>query len=111
MLCREPIVLPYYHSGMGAVMPYKGRFPRMGHNVIVTFGEPLDLKDLTCKCNKDGFNQQEVWRDLTARVGDSLRDLESRSVTNVDQVKEGVAPSKFAYRKGASDDGSPPPST
>lgn len=24
--CRPPIVLPYYHTGMGAVMPYKVRF-------------------------------------------------------------------------------------
>lgn len=91
----------------------QARFPRMGHNVTVTIGDPVELSDLTCNCNKKGVNQQEVWRDITARIADSLQDLESRSVANVDQVKEGRAPSKFVYGKRKSEDAErngPPPS-
>ena len=67
------MVLPYYHSGMGAVMPYKAIVPRVGHNVTITFGEPVELDDVTCNCNKDGVSQEQVWRDITARVRSSLQ--------------------------------------
>jgi hypothetical protein len=57
---------------MAAIMPYKARVPRFGHNVTVTFGEPLQLDDITCKCNKKGYNQEKVWQEITQRVRASL---------------------------------------
>jgi hypothetical protein len=47
--CRDPIVLPFYHSGMGPVLPRHGRLPRAGHSVSVVVGQPIDLADLTCR--------------------------------------------------------------
>lgn len=73
MLCREPVVLPYYHTGMGAVMPFQARLPRVGHNVTVTFGDPVPLADVTCQCNKKGVDQRQVWRTITKRVEASLQ--------------------------------------
>ena len=70
--CRAPVVLPYYHTGMGDVMPYKARVPRFGHNVTVTFGDPVALDDVTCNCNKKGCDQQKVWQEITNRVRASL---------------------------------------
>ena len=46
---RDPIVLPFYHSGMGRVLPRHGRLPRAGHSVAVVVGQPVDLADLTCR--------------------------------------------------------------
>jgi pyruvate-formate lyase-activating enzyme len=66
------VVLPFYHTGMAAVMPYRARFPRFGHNVTVTFGEPVELDDVTCDCNKAGCDQQQVWQEITARIRTSL---------------------------------------
>lgn len=43
VLCRPPVVLPYYHTGMGDVFPYKARLPRVGHRVQVSFANSLAL--------------------------------------------------------------------
>ena len=45
------MVLPFYHSGMGRVLPRKARVPRCGQAINVSVGSPLDLKDLTCHCD------------------------------------------------------------
>jgi len=54
------VVLPMYHSGMGDVQPRGSTVPRVGKRVTVTVGEPLDLRDVTCRCNVTGENQQQV---------------------------------------------------
>lgn len=92
-------MLPFYHAGMGAVMPYKARLPHFGHNVTVTLGDPLDLSDLVCNCNRAGCDQQEVWRAITGRVRAALRDLEVRTVANVDQTKTGAAPRRHIHAR------------
>lgn len=80
---RPPLVLPLYHSGMGEVMPRKGRIPRAGKSIVVTVGEAVDVADITCRCNCDGVDQQEVWKELTLRVACALRELERRSPPNL----------------------------
>lgn len=95
---RPPIVLPYYHSGMGDIMPYGARFPRMGHNVTITFGEPVALEALACDCNKTGVDQEALWHAIAHKVREALLDLEARSVANTDQVKAGLAPDKHVAK-------------
>jgi hypothetical protein len=77
---------------MGDVFPYKARLPRVGHDVHVHFGEPLDLEDVTCNCNKAGVDQAKVWREITARVRGALLDLEQKAAPNTDQIASGSAP-------------------
>ncbi len=43
-------MLPFYHSGMGRVLPKHGRVPRAGQRVVVTLGEPVPLDDLAPGC-------------------------------------------------------------
>ena len=50
--CRDPLVIPFYHSGMARIMPEHGRIPRVGQTVAVTVGMPIDLSDLTCRCSE-----------------------------------------------------------
>jgi hypothetical protein len=94
-------------AGMGSVMPYKSMWPRWGHNVFVTFGDPIPLDDLTCKCGQSGVNQEELWRQITQRVHAALHDLEVRSVTNTDQVKSGQAKARHVHSHDGSDKDSP----
>ena len=54
---RDPVIVPFYHSGMARVMPEHGRIPRVGQTVAVTVGEPIDVSDLTCQCHKGGNTQ------------------------------------------------------
>jgi hypothetical protein len=51
---RDPILLPFVHSGMGRVMPYRAKVPGVGHTVHVAIGEPIDLSHITCRCYKQG---------------------------------------------------------
>ena len=48
------MILPFYHSGMARVLPYRAMVPRAGHSVHVMVGQPLDLSHITCKCNQQG---------------------------------------------------------
>ena len=56
-MCRDPVIEPFYHSGMARIMPEHGRIPRVGQTVAVTVGEPIDVSDLTCQCHKGGNTQ------------------------------------------------------
>ena len=38
---RDPVIVPFYHSGMARIMPEHGRIPRVGQTVAVTVGEPI----------------------------------------------------------------------
>lgn len=46
---EDPVVLPFYHSGMGHVMPKRAVVPRPGSRVHVVVGQPVDISDLTCR--------------------------------------------------------------
>lgn len=95
---RDPVILPFFHSNMGSVLPVDSIVPRVGKEVTVTIGkpakmpmlnvccylgclscaadrgvllfrlpccccgagQPLDLSDVTCRCNQPGQDQQQV---------------------------------------------------
>ncbi|EFJ50008.1 hypothetical protein VOLCADRAFT_89384 [Volvox carteri f. nagariensis] len=94
---RDPVVLPFYHSNMGSVLPLSGGGFSVGHKVEVRIGavgtphtqqggEPLQLADLTCRCDSPSLaEQQETWRLITERVRLALLDLERQSPPNPDQ--------------------------
>lgn len=90
---------------MGAVMPYKARLPHVGHNVTVTLGEPLDLRDLVCDCNRSDRDQPATWRSITERVRAALLDLEMRTVANVDQTKGDGGPQRHVHMRRGDGDG------
>ncbi|WIA19154.1 hypothetical protein OEZ85_003802 [Tetradesmus obliquus] len=49
---RDPVILPFFHSHMSRVMPFKSAVPRAGHTVTVAVGQPLELGHITCRCNQ-----------------------------------------------------------
>lgn len=83
-------MLPFYHSGMGRVLPKHAILPRTGNDIAVVVGEPLDLSDLTCRCNATGDDLRAVWRDITKRVGSALYELEARVPPNAVQAQGGT---------------------
>ena len=61
MQCRLPLVIPFYHSGMGRLLPKGSVVPRIGNKIHVEVGEAVYLADLLqqCKC-KEGQELQKV---------------------------------------------------
>ncbi|MEW5309698.1 MAG: hypothetical protein WDW38_001563 [Sanguina aurantia] len=82
---EDPLVLPFYHSGMGRVLPLQAKVPSVGHSVEVLVGEPMDLSSLTCNCGKAGMDQQQVWKDITTAMFAALQQLEKGAPPNPDQ--------------------------
>ncbi|KAF5839883.1 phosphate acyltransferase [Dunaliella salina] len=84
---KDPIILPMYHSGMSRVLPFKAFIFRVGHTISVRIGEPLDLSDITCDCNKPGKDQQRVWEAIALRMHAAMKELEDQSPPNISQRK------------------------
>lgn len=75
-LChRDPLVVPFYHTGMGIIQPRGSTLPRVGRQLHVTIGQPLPLGDLTCRCGRAGEDQQQVRANV--RLGSASRASQS----------------------------------
>ena len=73
-LGTHPTVVPVTIDGMDRVLPVGSRFPRIGKEVYVYFGEPVEYGDLT-----DRPRSKEVAQELVDRVVDVLRE-QQRSI-------------------------------
>ena len=60
--CRDPLVVPFYHSGMGRVLPKTKIVPRWGNEIHVSVGQPVDLADqlAACRAAQDRTARQQV---------------------------------------------------
>lgn len=83
---RDPIVLPFHHSGMGRVLPMHHLVPRVGHQVDILVGQPLDLADITCRCYVQGEDQRQVWKDIALRMHRAAEELQAQSPENPNQL-------------------------
>lgn len=89
---RDPIVVPFYHSGMPTIQPRHSTIPSVGHRLHIAVGEPLEMADLTCRCGDPSQDQQQVWIDITARIRTALQELESQCPPNACQLADGETP-------------------
>ena len=67
---------------MGRVLPKGSIIPRVGHEVTVLVGEPIDLSDITCRCNQRGIDQQQVRVCPLALVQHGLHHICSLAANN-----------------------------
>jgi len=102
----DPIVLPFYHSGMGDVVPMLTVLPRPGNAVHVTVGKPIDLSAATCRCNDPSHDQQAVWREITALMRAEVAALEARAPPNRDQLQGRPEPERIRQRRARRGEGS-----
>lgn len=73
---KRPKLLPFYHLGMEEVKPIGQWLPGVGKSVHVVVGEPLDLSDLTRKCNRKGEDQEILYAEIMKRIEDHMKELE-----------------------------------
>lgn len=95
-----PLILPFFHSGLANILPKGSMIPRPGNAVTINVGSLIDVSDLAPKCNCEGKELQQAWREITSRIESAMRDLEQRSLPNQSQMssvrKEGESPTELA---------------
>jgi 1-acyl-sn-glycerol-3-phosphate acyltransferase len=70
ILETHPTVIPVCIDGMSQVLPVGARFPRFFQQVVVRYGEPLDLSEFYAE-----KKSKEVAQAIMDRVMDSIRAL------------------------------------
>ncbi|CAG9466934.1 unnamed protein product [Pedinophyceae sp. YPF-701] len=83
---KFPLVVPFYHSGMGDVMPLWSKFPSVGHDVRVAVGAPIEMDDVLCKCARKGGSTPDVWMEIASRIEQRLSQLAQEVPDNTDQL-------------------------
>lgn len=95
-----PLILPFYHSGLADILPKGTMAPRPGNEVTINVGSLIDVSDLAPRCNCEGNELQQAWKEITSRIEDAMRHLESQSVPNKSQMprvdKEGESTAEVA---------------
>ena len=107
-----PIIIPFYHDGLKNILPQDGDdnlvsvVPNVGKDVILKFGQPVQVHDLLETFYSEGHALSEHWADapteaerelyiaITARIANRLFELE-KSV----QKNAGVEDGKYKVGK------------
>mmetsp|Transcript_23392 Transcript_23392/g.64909 ORF Transcript_23392/g.64909 Transcript_23392/m.64909 type:complete len:282 (-) Transcript_23392:199-1044(-) len=85
-----PVVLPFYHSGMGEVKPkHKMMIFSVGKKVDVVIGEPIEIPQELCdQCRKANADHSKAWKQITDVIEVALKDMEKAARPNVDQTQK-----------------------
>jgi hypothetical protein len=76
--CQQPpIILPFVHSGMEALMPKGAKAPAVGKGVRVLVGEPVQVDDLVLAAQQQGWSRDELYVAVSNRVSRELRRLKA----------------------------------
>mmetsp|Transcript_725 Transcript_725/g.1686 ORF Transcript_725/g.1686 Transcript_725/m.1686 type:complete len:265 (-) Transcript_725:97-891(-) len=81
ILCEtenDPVILPFYHTGLREILPIGSVVPRVGKKNTVVVGDPVDLKDLLVKCRKTQKKDRgKVYSEIMVEIEKSLKKLET----------------------------------
>ena len=77
----KPMLLPFYHRGMEAILPIGSRLPRIGNSVRVLFGAPTQVDDAWIDARTDGAGDGQASRQgVTQWCEETLAELEARAL-------------------------------
>ncbi|XP_066975796.1 tafazzin isoform X2 [Macrobrachium rosenbergii] len=75
-----PIVLPFYHVGMDAVLPNKAPYiPRVGKKVTVLIGEPMDFKEIVAEMKAKQEDPTTARKIITDKIQEEIWRLRERA--------------------------------
>ncbi|XP_065911592.1 tafazzin-like [Dysidea avara] len=72
---RNPIVLPFWHSGMESILPDKTYVPRLFKKITVFVGDPIDFSQLLETHRKQKSNAVVVRKQITDIIQDRFAEL------------------------------------
>ncbi|CAG9463138.1 unnamed protein product [Pedinophyceae sp. YPF-701] len=102
-----PLLVPIAHRGMDEVMPRGSVAPRVGRDVTVVVGAPVDMSDLAAALSAGTLTADDVQAEVARRVGRSLAQL--NAALDADEAGDVLAlPAAAAARGvGAGDEAAP----
>jgi len=72
-----PLIVPYYHEGMGDLLEKGRKLPKVGTSLRVKVGRPIDIQDLAAKFATGKMTEKEVIAHVMTRVDVAIRDLKA----------------------------------
>ncbi|GBG61250.1 hypothetical protein CBR_g19782 [Chara braunii] len=72
---ETPMVVPFIHKGMEAIIPVGQSLPKVGKKIAVLVGDPIPIDDLMQGYRSGLCSQAEVYRAVAARVGRRMNEL------------------------------------
>jgi len=83
---RPPIVIPFWHTGMSAVLPNRSPYiPRFGNDVLINVGEPIDLTEILKTV--EGKSALERRKMVTDYIQEKLRILREETLQATVKIK------------------------
>jgi 1-acyl-sn-glycerol-3-phosphate acyltransferase len=76
---KSPLIVPYYHEGMGDLMPKGKFFPRVGTDVKVVVGQAIEIEDLVRQHAAGRMTDKELRMHVVKRVEIALHQLQRKS--------------------------------
>ncbi|BDA47309.1 probable Tafazzin [Coccomyxa sp. Obi] len=76
--CKQtPLVVPFVHSGMDAVIPRGSALPRPGRAVRLLVGEPIPVADLMRAAEDQAWSDDRLYVAIADRIGNHLHALKA----------------------------------
>ena len=86
----QPMILPFWHSGMDEVKPYEGckTIFRWGKRVHVTVGEPIDMKRFRGRCGKCKNEEEKgaLYSEMMPVVRDKMNEVRKKNLEEREQM-------------------------
>ena len=86
----QPMILPFWHSGMDEVKPYEGckTIFRWGKRVHVTVGEPIDMKRFRGRCGKCKNEEEKgaLYAEMMTVVRDKMNEVRKKNLEEREQM-------------------------
>ncbi|QDZ22237.1 tafazzin [Chloropicon primus] len=83
---KSPVIVPYYHQGMGELMGKGMKFPSVGTDLDVLVGEPIEIGDLVESFVAGNMTEREMRRSVLTRIETALHQLKEKSENEDFQV-------------------------
>ncbi len=98
---EQPMILPFWHSGMDEVKPYEGckTIFRWGKRVHVTVGEPIDMKQFRGRCRKCKNEEEKgaLYAEMMTVVREKMNEVRKKNV--VEREEMGIKVSEEEKKK------------
>ena len=76
---RTPMIVPYYHEGMGDLLGKGMKFSKVGTSLRVVVGDPIEIEDLVRSFESGRLTEREVRIGVLRRVETALHQLKRKS--------------------------------